>query len=234
MKTPLLIGVHGVKRSGKGTVAHFIKEWAQSLSLSAFDCGFADAPKWWFARQFMPDISMEDAIAWCDDFKQGGRLLVIPPHRGFDGYKVFPVDGRAALAQFSTEGGRDIMGDNVWVDHLLPLPGSSEAHVRPPWAEAWPTGTDICTISDLRFENELNRIDLLGGYSIKVTRQVAEDAVLEEAKQLGREVHRSELGLHQDDFDAVIPNDGSLEELQEQVNFVMENAKHQWERWHKS
>jgi hypothetical protein len=66
---------------------------------------------------------------------------------------------------------------------------------------------DICMITDLRFENELERIKELGGLCWKIQRKDAEDAVIAEAEAAGKPVHRSELGIPDDLFDKVINND---------------------------
>lgn len=221
MDKPILIGIHGVKRAGKDTTANFIEEWAarQVPALSTCRRGFADKVKLAFARQFFPDITMERAIAWCDEHK----LSESAHFRGCDKQGDFmpPTQFRDAMRQFSTEGARDVYGFDFWVDMLLPLNilESDPVHV-PVWQRnfegRYHDGTirpqkvylaDICMITDLRFENELHRIKKLGGLCWKVRRKEAEEAVIAEAKAAGKPVHRSELGLHDCLFDEVLNND---------------------------
>jgi hypothetical protein len=218
MRTPVLIGIHGVKRSGKGTTAYFIQEWAVSLGMTAADRGFADDVKLIFARQFFPRITMEEAVKWCEEFKETGRVDVID-ESGHDGWGK-RVSGREALAQFASEGARDILGDDIWLNQLLPAASG--------WSNRHWGGADICTISDVRFPNEWRRIKDFGGLTIKVRRTSAEDAVIEEARKHGREVHRSELGLVDKHFDYVIHNNSSLADLQQKVTEVME--RYAWQK----
>lgn len=224
MDTPILIGLHGVKRSGKNTTAGFIAEWAgaQSPALSALERGFADKAKWAFARQFFPTITMVQAIKWVDTFKDSRAGISYPTSIGPKPGEVnyMSVLFRQALAQFATEGGRDIYGDDFWVDQLLPFnpPDWKKPNVNQLWtneflvplqpgADQLGKPADYCLITDQRFENEVHRIHALGGFSVKIRRKDAEDAVIEQARQQGREIHRSELGLPDDMFDYVINND---------------------------
>lgn len=198
----ILIGLHGVKRSGKDTTIDFLEEFVaeSELGLSAVRRGFADKAKWAFMRQFIPDITMADALAIVDRFKEDPDALISFPGVSIaDGSLMqFNITFRNALAQFATEGARDIYGDDHWVDQLL--------HPNGVWEGEFDYA-DICTIRDLRFENERQRIHQFGGINIKIRRKDAEDAVIEEAARQGREVHRSELGIADEKFDYVINND---------------------------
>jgi thymidylate kinase len=224
MPDPILIGIAGVKGAGKDTTADFIEEFAANSlpALSVRRRGFGDKVKWAFARQFFPEISIEDAIAWCNKYKNSSNGIVVPKYvvseKGIEFDRVF-VPFRDALAQFATEGARDIYGLDHWVNQLLP-----EGHDRywngsviwhEEFSEQWIVERnervifippDICVITDLRFENELRRIHSLKGVCCKIHRKDAEDAVIEEARQAGREVHRSELGMPDEMFDIVIDN----------------------------
>lgn len=238
MDKPILIGIHGVKRAGKNTTADFITEWAarQLPALSTCQRGFADKAKWAFARQFFPDCTMEQAIKWVDEFKAIPTASFVSPPIRYTDDSGMPIPGplgnqvvifRDALAQFSTDGGRDIYGDDHWVDLLLPMPlavydDASRHRYREAWHQEFLAQgrrassariADLCLVTDLRFDNELDRIKNLGGYNIKVRRKDAEDAVIAEAKAKGREVHRSELGIPDDRFDIVINNDDNDMEM---------------------
>jgi hypothetical protein len=243
MKLPILIGISGAKRAGKGTVAKFIAEWAQSQSpaLSALDRGFADKMKWAFARQFFPGISMEDAIAWCDEFKERGYLKIGPkgplfrrsgPDADWDTdpliHHVF--DGREPMANFGIDMGRDLFGNDFWVNELLPPPRYTEkifgvaSDARPSWANEWGEA-DICTISDMRFDEELQAVDFFEGFTIKVRNIKAEHQVIFEAQKRGKPIHRSEIGFDDGKMDFIIRNNDSLDHLHASVFGVMEDIK---------
>ncbi len=80
---------------------------------------------------------------------------------------------------------------------------------------------DIVTISDARFPDEIDipREMFPDVVVIKVVRDNFESPLSEEQKK-----HRTETSLdNYDNYDYVIKNDGSLEELEEKVRMVMEN-----------
>jgi hypothetical protein len=218
-----------VKRAGKNTTADWFQEFAQGSSpaLSVRQRGFADKGKWAFARQFFPTISMEDAIKWVDTFKNSPYAFFVSPPVTHNVESGWPVPGplpsnvlfRDALAQFCTEGARDIYGDDFWVDQLLPVSTYKDAGdlpVAPKWHDEFmlkqfgvnnpATVADVCLITDVRFPNETRRIPVVGGITVKVKRKDAEDAVIAEAERLGRPVHSSELGIPDHLFDFVIDN----------------------------
>jgi hypothetical protein len=205
-RQPLLVGFHGVKRSGKDTAASFLEEWARGRSFSVARHGFADYAKWAFARQFYPAITMPDAIAWVDEHKDKGRRIAFPsylPKNSFD-----TVDFRQCVAQFATEGARLIYGDDHWVDLLLP---EERWGFPATWWDNFMDGNrsaDFCAITDMRFDNELARIRKLGGVNVKIRRTPAEEAVLAQTS-----IHESELGIPDQEFDYVVPNDGTLDDL---------------------
>jgi len=228
MQTPLLIGLHGVKRSGKNTTAGFIARWAgrQPVPLTTKERGFADKAKLAFARQFFPKITMEEAIAWVDEYKLDSHKRFVLEDRRHPSYHFVDIEFRQAMAQFATEGGRELYGLDHWVDLLLPtamyfngydLPENPKWHdefmVFPDWHHPDPVEqgrlfvADICMITDMRFENELERVKTLGGVNIKIRRKDAEQAVIDEAKERGRDIHASELGIPDEKFDAIINND---------------------------
>ena len=234
MDKPILIGIHGVKRAGKDTSAHFIKEWAGASepAFTTFKRGFADKAKWAYARQFYPKITMAAAIKWVDTFKESTAQIFFPdPSLASDDseWEYNPVPFRLGMAQFATDGARDIYGDDFWADQLLPL-GMMEHDPYPNWVTEFeihdpegPRPADICLITDLRFENEVTRIHEVGGKCLKIKRREAEEAVIEEARRQGREVHRSELGLPDELFDYVINNDDNdMDKAKQRTIAIME------------
>lgn len=227
MELPLLVGISGVKRSGKGTAAHCIQRWAASLGLKALDRGFADKVKWAFARQFFAGIDMATAIEWVDNYKDSNHEIVMESPI-YPSQHIFAVPFRDAVAQFATEGARDIYSMDHWVDQLLPtsmIIDENDLVVAPQWHESFMTGdtmADVCTVSDMRFPNEFYRMShVLNAFTIKIRRAEAERNVIEEARAKGVEIHRSELGLPDDHFDVVINNDSTIEELDLRIRHTM-------------
>jgi hypothetical protein len=213
---PILIGIHGVKRAGKDTTAQFIKDWGLRFEPARLvvQRGFADKAKLAFARQFFPRITEPEAIKWMDEYKDTDAKVVVEfPQR--PSQHVVEVEFRLCMAQFSTQGARDVYGWDHWADQLLPLAPTERNPegwrgnflVPPRNADEDPYGfADVAAITDLRFENEMERIKELGGLTVKIRRHDAEQAVIEEARARGRDVHESELGIPDDQFDVVINN----------------------------
>src|SRR4051812_4115505 len=117
MKTPFLIGVHGVAFSGKETTFNFVEKWAQKAGMTTRRRGFADKLKWSVARIFFPAISMEDAIEWANEIKQDRGIMdnyVEMRCSGSDvhGFHTARITGRQLLQHYGTEAAREIFGSN--------------------------------------------------------------------------------------------------------------------------
>lgn len=219
---PLLVGFHGVKRSGKDTAASFLEEWARGRFLSFARRGFADKAKLAFARQFYPNISMEQARQWMDTYKDSDMQVVIESPSAPSTHLV-EVPFRQCMAQFATEGARQIYGEDHWVDQLLPLRGDSSLAIRSGWWDSFsifhgpPDGrgagvADVAAITDIRFDNEVQRIRAIGGVLVKIRRREAEDAVLAQS-----EIHDSEIGIPDQEFDYVVPNNDTLDDFKKKI-----------------
>ena len=78
----------------------------------------------------------------------------------------------------------------------------------------------LCVCDDVRFENELDVIKELNGYSIKIKRDNYDKPV-----NGGSINHVSEAGLDDSLFDLVIENNGDLKSLENEINLVLENLK---------
>lgn len=110
---------------------------------------------------------------------------------GYDAAKSAYPEFRRFLQVLGTEAGRDILGKNVWVDTALGdmIPGVDYA------------------LSDTRFPNELAAIREAQGISIWVSRPGVGPI----------NDHASDNSLGPEDFDTVVENDGSIEDLAERV-----------------
>lgn len=145
---PTLIGISGGRGSGKDTAYGIISEWARSKNLTSARRAFADPLKWSFARIWFPDISLEDAVSWCEKVKHN---TVIDAGNGVS------VTGRQALQHYGFEAHREIFGETFWIDQVVPLHN---------WRDKFSDQrrlTDVCVVTDVRFENEAKRIRDAGG-----------------------------------------------------------------------
>jgi hypothetical protein len=131
-------------------------------------------------------------------------------------YFIPPVNFRDHMNQFATESAREVYGDDHWVDQVL----QTEPTARNP--EGWkgnflvPPRTPeedpysfahYAVITDLRVENEVERVKELGGLCVKVQRQDAEDKERRYYEEQGTDPHLFATMLPDDVFDVILVND---------------------------
>ena len=109
---------------------------------------------------------------------------------GWDEAKAHP-EPRRLLQVFGTEVGRGMFGENFWVDQAF-------KQVTP---------TDKYVFADVRFPNEADRVRQLGGVVVRINRH----------NHSAVNSHISERALDNYMFDHFIYNDGTKEELSEEV-----------------
>lgn len=210
MSEPILIGLTGKRGSGKNTVGEFIKDWAEQNGEKAELQGFADRLKLSFARIWVPDATLEEALEFCDTIKNVGSVKhdTILPNGLFDRFGVKNVvSGREALQHYGTEAHREVFGDNFWVDQLLPNPG---------WQLKWGQDVPYAVVTDLRFENEADRILSLGGVVYEIKRGDLESQ---------QDAHASEQPLGDEYLYGTFYNNGTLEELKSEVFLELDQLK---------
>lgn len=146
--------------------------------------------------------------------------------------ETYQLTPRLLLQLLSTECGREILHPNIWVNALFVdykvigdnlLEGEirkvrDEDLIYPNWI-----------ITDMRFPNELEAVKDRGGITIRVNRPCEECGVLEGHKMVAHKnkpsTHESETALDLAEFDFVIENSGSIEELIEKVKIILIELK---------
>lgn len=214
---PTLIGINGPMTSGKDTAYSFIQQWAEERGVSTCRRGFADLLKWSAYRIFVPDATIDEGVAWANEFKWSGVITAVMPRSedNKDLEESWQISGRQLLQHYGTECHRDVFDPEFWVNALLPFgqaPGSQYAGERVD--DKWHANfdhADICCITDLRFENEAERIKHMrivrgGGYVLEIERPGIE-----------REAHISEAKLPRELVDITINNAGTLEQFRDNV-----------------
>ena len=154
-RIPTLIGITGGRGSGKDTAYGIIEEWAVKQNLTSARRAFADPLKWSFARIWFPDASLEEAIEWCDKIKINSVI---------DAGNGVAVTGRQALQHYGYEAHREIFGEEFWIDQVVPVKN---------WRDKFSEHgrlTDVCVVTDVRYENEAKRIREAGGALWKIER----------------------------------------------------------------
>ena len=136
---------------------------------------------------------------------------------------------RIMLQTLGTEWGRDVVDVDVWVKYMLAiakklLNGSEPAaYDRTVGLTQSEKGTTIggVVVSDIRFKNELEIIPEQGGFLMRIVRPETD----EQAQGIGIVSHRSEsdqLEFSDELFNAIIRNDGSLQDLYSAIDVVAE------------
>lgn len=184
---PPIIGLSGYARSGKDTVGSIL----QSLYGYQQD-SFASTIKDGMYR-LNPMVPVGP--------RSTRTIRELVDMYGWDNTKEIdhkhPQSPRALLQRFGTEVGRDMFGENFWVDQTL---------------RRFRRGGFVPTvITDVRFINEANAITNEGGIVVRIERPGVEAA----------NTHASETGLDDWLFEHVITNDGSLTDLQGEVMALM-------------
>jgi hypothetical protein len=120
--------------------------------------------------------------------------------------------------QFATESAREVYGDDHWLDILLPTNRYDPHDEAPAW---WSNFTipviwhdnqaqnvaDFAVITDLRADNEMQRVTELGGINVKIKRRDAERAERTYYEKKGIDRHLFATELPDKEFDVVLVND---------------------------
>jgi hypothetical protein len=208
---PPLLGIGGLKRHGKDTFADFLVEdhgytktfMSEPLTAAVSLIG----PRGPWVRLDFPEAGAGDAgefIRYADLVEAVGYTQA-KEHR----------DAREYLQGLGTEVGRNMIGESTWTD-------IAEEKIR----EARAAGHPV-VITGIRYENEIELVRRLGGYTVWVERSAlpapvahpltdAIDAALEPVEDTTA-THTSETSLLAEDFDIFIDNDSTLEALRAQA-----------------
>lgn len=222
-----IIGINGFKRSGKGETAAAILSLCQDNAVHGVETGFAHKVKVLGARALgFVDLSEEECVDLMNEAKEEWLFNIFREFREpLPGLRQGDVvwhdlTGREYLQHIGTEA-RKIFGADFWVDQVLPKPGGPfeigrirlGADPKPYMQslsdrrldERYP-GVDWLAISDLRFENEAQRVLELGGEVWEVIRPGTES-----------DGHDSEQVLPRELVTRQIINDGNLMDLRFEV-----------------
>lgn len=180
----MLIGLLGYAGAGKDTVASLLPGFERRA--------FADKLRE-LALRINPDL--------CDNLNGCTYLGSLVDYHGWDKAKREIPEVRRLLQDLG-QGAREVLGDTVWIDAVLPpaLPGFP------------PTGTydtlDV-VITDVRYPNEAERILALGGKLCVVVRPGVDPVNNHASEGYAQWIERFE--------HSVILNDGSIDDLKLQA-----------------
>jgi hypothetical protein len=176
----MILGLSGYAQSGKDTAAGFLIErgWKR--------LAFADALRdsVYHLNPFVPMPLPDAPDHWA-------RVRDIVDWKGWDVAKVEYPEIRRLLQRMGTEVGRDLYGENFWVDRVL-------AQIR---------GGQNYVITDVRFPNEVEAVHSVGGLVYRIYREGV-GAV---------NSHVSDSGIDDLEIDGILLNDGDLADLEQRV-----------------
>jgi len=176
----MIIGLSGYARSGKDTAANHL---ANKYDFTRYS--FAAPMK--EAMYILNPVVFSDSIG---EFRYRNLVDVY----GLDRAKEDYPEIRRLLQVFGTEVGRNMFGDDFWVDLALKSIDVKNA-----------------VITDVRFKNEADAIRLAGGQIWRVNRFGIGPVTN----------HASEIDLDDYDFDHVISNDLSVVELNKVIDHII-------------
>jgi len=189
MKAPThLIGLKGQAQSGKDSVGRFLEEFgfkgvafADRLREKCLKKNPQFVVPGWFREEFPTLMALENL----------DKIVFVA---GWDKAKKIP-EIRQYLQEEGTERGRDIYGEDYWVDQC---------------EEDW-QGHNKVHVKDVRFPNEGRRVHDRGGKIWEIIRPGFDNGLGENQK------HRSETEMSKIPADVTIVNDGTLEDLRYRV-----------------
>lgn len=234
-----LVGFNGFKGSGKNTSANILSEIYGDGTGVVYQVGFADKVKIAAARNLgFTEESPRECIALMDEAKEQWVIHamknVAPLDKDWKSQRLIMspaaiLTGREYLQHLGTEY-RKLFGEDFWVDQVLPQPHNgrrivpSDLKGQPAWLDddevveandlllsiQYPD-VDCLAITDLRFENEAQRILALGGEVWRVNNPACES-----------DGHDSEQMLPDNLVTYEIDNSGSINDLELEVERAMD------------
>jgi hypothetical protein len=172
----MIIGVSGYAQSGKDEIAKV-----------AFEYGFE--------RAAFADTLREALVALNPLLGIGVRVKDLVMLMGWEQAKRTSAELRMLLQRMGTEAGREIFGENIWVNKTLGGLDPSKNYI----------------ITDVRYQNEADAIRDLDGQVWRVKRPGTGPV----------NKHKSEVDLDDYNFDFTIKNDGDLENLKHLIDKMM-------------
>lgn len=178
-----IVGLMGYAGSGKDAAAQALVE----------DGWRRDA----FADRMRAMLYALNPIVFVDQFGGYERLRALVGFDGWDRVKRDVPEVRELLQRLGTEAGREILGENVWVDALM---------------NAWERAVCARTVvTDVRFPNEYRAIREAGGLLVRIERPGVEAV----------NGHASEHALRDFVPDVVIENGGTLADLHASIRLAI-------------
>lgn len=209
---PILLGLGGLKASGKDAVADILAISSPHIVKMGMSDVLADAL--YTLNPLIPGVSFPER----DTMRYADHVDVV----GYTQAKTHP-EVRRLLQSLGTEVGRDLLSPTLWVDAL-----------RLRIEHAMAKGSSV-VLTGIRYPNELWLVRALNGVSVYVTRPSLTESKQESTPDLtfrqypsvlpaDLDSHTSETSVGPDDFDARLANDGTLADLRTKTLLLLETV----------
>lgn len=176
-----VIGLSGYAQSGKDTIGNVLVNEAG------------------YIRASFADYIREALYALNPQANDGERIQHLVDNHGWEKTKVQNPEVRSLLQRLGSEVGRNMLGENIWVDLTF---------------KNMPDGSKV-VVTDCRFPNEADTIKRLGGQMWRV-RRPGYGAVNN---------HPSETALDTWPFDRTFENTGTMADLQNTIRDIVANER---------
>lgn len=200
MTLPSLIGLGGKLRAGKDAIGDYLEENHDYVKL-----GMSDA-----LNEAL--LKLNPIIPTGKHWEAGyEHYMTYQDYHGAHGYveaKKNP-EVRRLLQVLGTEVGREMIDPDVWVR-------IAEKKIR----EHWEAGRNV-VITAMRFPNEIEMLERLGGFSVWVERPTADRLGDTQGDKVQIGAHASENSVSEIDFQFTLLNDSTLDALYTKVEEVL-------------
>lgn len=197
----MIIGLTGKRLAGKDTVANYLVEKYGYEHVS-----YGKKMKEAIAALF--NITVEEVEDYKDD-RSFSVLDRVEVHLEVGGIFTKAFGWVEFLQRFGTEMGRNVLGEDLWLNYCFPDP------------EQYHHASDLyrdekLVVKDVRFENEAKRILDLGGKIIEIRREWIDEK---------NDAHVSEAGLPSHYSEYVIANTDTIESLYKDVDAILHHIE---------
>jgi len=151
----MIIGLHGQKSSGKDTVCDRARNMWEAFSPDQTQpidrIAFGD----WVKASLAIPLQVSPTLL--DDYKNDPNMCIAVIRKfGASQFELAsePVPLRKAIQLKGTEAGRDLLGEDIWIDPALP--------------RGYDHGNRIVFVTDVRFPSEASRVRQLGGIVVAI------------------------------------------------------------------
>jgi len=171
--------------------------------------------EWWTYKHLYTGTSLEPCLKYS---KRPISDLSPEDFKSLDNTgRITKPTYRLLLQLIGTEAMREVVGENVWVNALFSEYKSKE------WEEQGVYPESKWIITDMRFPNELKAVEERGGITIRVNRNWK---FVEGLKTVNNNIplnlqHPSETALDNASFRYIIENNGTIEQLIENVRTLL-------------